>query len=120
MKKNQSILISEPIFKQEILVTNMDDPALKKYAKRWKYEISDGDWKDLAFEPNGVGRTVRLDCGAIIVRITKDDIGITIHELSHATMYVLNTTNTPHTMENDEIFAYYIGFLARELFRLWK
>lgn len=43
--------------------------------------------------------------------------GVLVHEAFHATHFVMDTTGMKLSFENDEVFAYLIGFLTEQIFK---
>lgn len=44
-----------------------------------------------------------------------DDYGNMVHEIEHATFYILQSRGLKHTEESDEAYSYLMGFLFSEI-----
>jgi hypothetical protein len=61
------------------------------------------------------------DCKAVFIWLQWGaGTGAITHEVCHATLALLNECGIQHTVETDEVFAYYTGFLAKFIVKaLW-
>jgi hypothetical protein len=68
----------------------------------------------------GKNRTLILRRGQIIIRLpyvpkSPDDLGILAHEIFHATEFIMKKIGVNLTLKTDEIYAYTIQYLTKEV-----
>lgn len=124
-KKSKFLLIKKTIFPYDILVAVSTLQEVIKYIEKNKnYDLCDEEKEKL--EMDGVGRTVMLRGGQTIIRLPhkKTSFGIDVadlsHEISHAVFFICHKIGITHTDESDEVFAYYQGYIMREVLRYFQ
>lgn len=123
-KKPKFLLIEKTIFPYDILVCFSSFDECVKRIKKTGYELCEEEKDKL--EMDGVGRTVMLRGGQTIIRLPrkKTSFGIDVadlsHEISHAVFFICDKIGIKHTGESDEVFAYYQGYIMREVLRYFQ
>lgn len=124
-QKEKFYLIKGTIYPYDVLLsTEEDDEKVFEYIEKEKqYTLSSEEKEVLPIR--GDGRAVQLRNGAIVIRLRpkKTQIGIDIcdlvHELSHATYFILSKVGVQHTDSSDESYAYVLGYLMQESLRFF-
>lgn len=85
-------------------------------------EIELEDWEEL---PCAAGYNIRLtpennknNSSYTIIWLPKFDAGILVHELAHYVMHTFDKVGVPISLENEEAFAFYIGYWWKEIDRV--
>lgn len=63
------------------------------------------------------GISIELTTGWLVWVLNSKNKSVIIHELMHITQHILETRKIFLSKETKEIYAYYIGFLTREVFK---
>lgn len=109
--------IKVPIYRAEVLVLVLSDPAeLTGALKRRGFDASgwegQGDWEGLTGAAGGV-----LVCA--LVRDMDDAVQVCAHEAVHLSTLLHNWTGMSGDGSSDESEAYLVGWLASQLYRFW-
>ena len=115
-------IIPVDVFSTDVLVSinQSDDKLYDRLCHRFtreQFDLAFDDWKSDA-------RTVTHSDGFIIVRFRgkikkePDTLGLVAHEAYHAAYAVLNKIGVQPGFETEEVYAYLIQFLVREIIKL--
>jgi len=110
------------VFSTDVVVSiNQSDDQLYDYLchrfTREQFDLAFDDWKSDA-------RTVTHSDGFIIVRFRgkikkePDTLGLVAHEAYHAAYSVLTKIGVQPGFETEEVYAYLIQFLVREILKI--
>lgn len=91
---------------------------LKKRLPKQAFDICNEDECLLNFGGMDNGRTLMIsDGGQTIIRFGKNPSHATIsHEIFHAVEFLFNKLNMPLSLENDEAYAYLIGYITEQFY----
>lgn len=119
MKKEKLYHIYEPIFKQNIYFYYSDDPVLylREVKKRFHVDLNPDEIL-FADANTTVIESRKKGIRACIVWMRKKDIHNLYHEAFHVTSHILNTCGVKLCRETDEIYAYFLSYLANEIWNL--
>lgn len=120
--KNKYLLVRPGVYPFDFLLCiGADHKNLIKYIEtKLNYQL-DEDEKSCLVLNNANGRMVRLKNKqhVIILQSQKTKIGfelnIFIHELSHYIISVFDICGIKINMDNDEVFAHFIGYLTKKV-----
>jgi len=115
-------IIPVDVFSTDVLVSinQSDDKLYDRLCHRFTREqfyLAFDDWKSDA-------RTVTHSDGFIIVRFREkigknpDSVSLVAHESYHAAYSVLSKINVQPGIETEEVYAYLIQFLVREILKM--
>ena len=92
--------------------------TLKKRLPKYAYNICKEDDCLLNFNQMDNGRTLMLtDSGQTIVRLGKNPSHATIaHEIFHCVEFLMRKLNMSLTLDNDEAYAYLIGYITEQFY----
>lgn len=92
---------------------------LKKRLPKTAFDICKQDECLLSFNEMDNGRTLMIkDGGQTIIRVNKNPSHATIaHEIFHAISFLLIKLNMPLSLENDEAYAYLIGYVTEQFYK---
>ena len=115
-------IISVDVFCTDVVVSinQSDDVLYDRLCHRFTREQFDSAWDDWTSD----ARTVTHKDGFVIVRfrnkIKKDPehLSLVAHEAYHAAYSVLNKVGIQPGFETEEVFAYMIQFLVREILEI--
>lgn len=115
MKKYQVIRLV--VFPYDILVaSNTSVVAVKKYLDN-KFDIKLSDEAVEILSSSGIGHTLRLeDKQTLIYFPSTPDVGLVAHEVYHAVYLILQTMGITPSDDSDEIYAYLIEYIMREIY----
>lgn len=121
--KGQSRIISWGVYPFDVLVTTEDYETTVRGIERTGYKLNEEEKR--ALEMSGVGRTVMLKNGAIVIRLlmppkTPKQIGTVAHEAFHATCFLFERIGIKFGHKSDEAFAYAIDYLTTEILEFFK
>lgn len=123
MKKPRFLLIKGTVYPFDILVTTAPYEQVIKYIESKNYKLSKEEKERL--EMYGVGRTVRLLGGQIVVRVRAEktqlgfDLAKMVHELLHAVNLIFENISFRSEVNNDEPQAYFLDYLVAEVLRFY-
>lgn len=128
MKKNKKdsliFLVSHGSYPFDILVAIYStDKQVKNYLKKkCNYELDEDEERGI--ECPGVGRTAMLSNGATVLRVedrrSKGHFHATLaHEVFHAVEFLFNRVGIKHCDESSEAFAYQIGYILGEFYKMF-
>ena len=114
----KEIVIQIPIYKTAVLIYWGDRKGLYKAVKRNSDKTTAREViEEVAPDTEGVtvttsGRTVTI----YLASLPQDaqSVALLIHELSHATNFILREVGIPHTEDTEEAYAYLLEYLTRE------
>ncbi len=121
----KEIVIQIPIYKTAVLIYWGNRKGLYKAVKRNSDKATAREViEEVAPDTEGVtvttsGRTVTI----YLVSPPQDaqSVALLIHELSHATNFILREAGIPHTEDTEEAYTYLLEYLTREtLNRIYK
>lgn len=97
----------------DVYIGNREECS-KKILKRYKLTLNEDEQ---LFESDGCSLVLKSDdCNYHnIIWLSFIDIELLVHECFHAISAVLNAAGIKHTEETEETYAYYVGFLVREI-----
>lgn len=109
MKKT---IINLDIFEMQLTVyeywtREQIEKEISKIEKRYDKVIDFDLWSSIAFH-------FQIDQDLFIFRNTKE-LPILVHEVYHAVSSIYNTIGMPMSKENDELGAYLISYILRQL-----
>lgn len=121
MKKGDLRIIPIDIFVSDVIVSiNQTDDQLYEFLcnrfSRDQFDLAWDDWKSDA-------RTVTHVDGFVIIRFRSkikndpDHIGLVAHESFHAACSILENVGIKHTRDTDEVYAYLIQLIVREILK---
>ena len=113
------IVIQIPIYKTAVLIYWGDRKGLYKAVKRNSDKTTAREViEEVAPHTEGVtvttsGRTVTI----YLASPPRDarSVALPIHELSHATNFILREVGIPHTEDTEEAYTYLLEYTAREV-----
>lgn len=124
--KNREVkyfLLKNDIFQFDVVVQiGGEKKKLITYIEdNFEYKLTDEE-KEHLNSPEKLGTTMILTNKAIAVWVKnwpKDatTIAILIHELFHATEFIMSSANIQHSDETSEVFAYVLDFLVRAVLK---
>lgn len=118
-KKLRDYCLHDPIYGAHIIVIiNKDqDDAIKLFKQKYSEDIEiDTDMDGYTFMNPGKATCVWLKK----FNNTVEDYVTLVHELHHATGFILNYNGVKFDTFNDEPFTYYLSFLVREFLTMFK
>ena len=121
--KKYNFLIPLTVYPFQIMVTiNQSNKELQKSLKG--LDITDSDVKEAFSEPLTVGTCVMFPHNRIMLRLNEFDVtcnqckGHLVHEAFHATHFAMNAVGMQLSFENDEAFAYLLGYLVEKIYNV--
>ena len=112
------IVIQIPIYKTDVLIYWGDRKGLYKAVKRNSDKATAREVIE-EVAPNTEGLTVTTSGRTVIIYLASPPRdprsgAILIHELSHATNFILQEVGIPHTEDTEEAYTYLLEYLTRE------
>lgn len=111
-------VIQVPIYKTAILVYYGDRKGLYKVVKKHADRATAKE-VTAQYMPNTDGQTI-ITKGRTLTICMKDvprdanSVAALIHELSHATNYILREVGIQHSEETEEVYTYLLEYLTKE------
>lgn len=100
-----------PIYGVQVVFSNSE----KKFAKIAKMHNIEKDVHELPAGMTALVQNVEDGTYKILVGVFDKDLSTLVHELGHATMFILNTVGIDPTDSAGETFCYLQGYLFNEL-----
>lgn len=113
-----TVHIHDPIFEQSYWVFNCKTAI--DFKREYQRIIPETQMLDIDEFQSGKFAVVDFGNKGTIGIIWAKDREHLVHELLHATTWILGKRGVPITQENDEVMAYYQCFLLREIERSSK
>jgi len=89
--------------------------------KELKSGLPEFCWDDISrFAATYEGKTVRFENGFTCMSISNIDHRTIAHEVFHAVEFLMEHIGIKLTYETDEVYAYVIGYLTDEIYKLVK
>lgn len=115
------IVIQIPIYKAAVLIYWGDRKGLYK-AVKWNSDKATAREVIEEVAPNTEGLTVKTSGHTVTIYLASPPRdprsgAILIHELSHATNFILQEVGIPHTEDTEEAYTYLLEYIAREVMR---
>ncbi len=115
------IVIQIPIYKTAVLIYWGDRKGLYKAVKRNSDKATAREVIE-EVTPLTEGVTVTTSGRTVTIYLASPprdprSVAVLIHELSHATNFILREVGIPHTEDTEEAYTYLLEYIAREVMR---
>ena len=112
------IVIQIPIYKTAVLIYWGDRKGLYKAVKRNSDKATAREVIE-EVAPHTEGVTVKTSGRTVTIYLASPprdarSVALLIHELSHATNFILQEVGIPHTEDTEEAYTYLLEYLTRE------